>query len=116
MKLQLKWLRKLTQEQRKAERKAFEEQIDKIYLEERMQYYQDAHYLFNRLVRAGTLKRNDILKIKGMINSSLGAYCREYKYKKYKNDIHEIYSKMKSKHIDDKDWVKIIEYLTLKAS
>lgn len=108
--------REITREQRKAEKETLEEYINKIYIEERMQYYQDAHYLFNRLMKAGALNRADILKLKKMINAALGRYDLEYEDKKYKNDAHEIYSKMKDKRIDEKEWIKIIEYMTLKAS
>lgn len=108
--------RELTVAQEMLEKKALEEYIDKVYLKERIQYYQDAHYLFNQLMRAGKLERKDILKLKRMINASLGSYIQEYKNRHFKNDAHEIYSKMKDKHIDEKEWSEIIEFLVLKAS
>lgn len=110
-----KQLINLTRQQKRAEKKQLEQYIDDVYANEGMQHYQDTHYLFNQLMRAGKLKRNDILQLKRMINDALGSYCSQYNKKEYKNDCHEIYVKLKSKQIDKKEWLEIIQFLTSKA-
>jgi hypothetical protein len=103
--------KEFTEQQKRVEKESLDKKIDEIYQKERMGYYHDVHCLFGQLIKAGKIGKVEISKIKKMINDSLGCYVRDYRGKKYKNDIHEIYSKMKSKHIDKKEWVEILEYL-----
>lgn len=104
-------LKKFTRKQRSREKKILNNDIQEIYEEERKELYLSAQYLFNQLMKAGKLNRKQILYLKKLINNALGTYEKDYKNKHFENDAHEIYTKMKSIHIDKSDWMQIINYL-----
>lgn len=74
-------------------------------------YYQIAKDLFNNAIKSGNLNREQILYLKSVINECLGDYINNYKYTRYKNDAHEIYSKLKSSHISISDFKRIIQLI-----
>jgi hypothetical protein len=72
-------------------------------------YYQMAKDLFNNAIKSGSLTREQILYLKKVINEALGDFINDYRTTRYKNDAHEIYSKLKSSHISVPDFKKIIQ-------
>jgi hypothetical protein len=85
-------------------------ELEEILLRKEVEpYYQMAKDLFNNAIKAGNLNREQILYLKKVINDSLGDYLNDYMYTRYKNDAHEIYSKLKSSHISIDSFKKIIQ-------
>lgn len=74
-------------------------------------YYQMTKDLFHDAIQAGDLNHEQILFLKKVINESLGNSINDYKFTHYKNDAHEIYSKLKSSHISITDFKKIIQLI-----
>lgn len=74
-------------------------------------YYQIAKDLFNNAIKTGNLNHEQILYLKEAINDSLGDYINNYRHTRYKNDAHEIYSKLKSSHISIDDFRRIIQLI-----
>ena len=74
-------------------------------------YYLKAKDMFNNAIKCGNLNREQILYLKKVINDSLGDYLLNYKYNCYKNDAHEIYSKLKCSHISITDFKMIIQLI-----
>jgi hypothetical protein len=74
-------------------------------------YYQIAKDLFHDAIQAGNLNHEQIFYLKKVINESLGDYLNDFKYMKFKNDAHEIYSKLKSSHISIDSFKKIIQLI-----
>jgi hypothetical protein len=74
-------------------------------------YYKQAKDLFNEAIKSSNLTREQILYLKKVINDSLGDFINDYKYTHYKNDAHEIYSKLKCSHIKIPDFKKIIQLI-----
>ena len=56
------------------------------------------------------LTRNEVLEFKFMINSSVKQ--KDYKYEKWTNDTHEIYTKLKSTNISRKQMLVLNNYLS----
>lgn len=107
----LEKVKKYTQEQRRTEDKIFKLKISEIYKNEREDLYIQAKELFHHLMQDGIINRSQVLSFKSMLIKSLGRYNNDYKKMYFKNDAHEIYTKMKSQHIDDHDWEQMINYL-----
>lgn len=85
-------------------------ELEEILLRKEIEpYYQMAKDLFNNAIKTSCLNREQILYLKKVINESLGDYINDYKYTRYKNDAHEIYSKLKSSHISIDSFKKIIQ-------
>lgn len=74
-------------------------------------YYSQARDLFHDAIKAGNLNHEQILYLKKIINHNLGEYINDFKYIRYKNDAHEIYSKLKSSHISVDSFKKIIQLI-----
>lgn len=74
-------------------------------------YYLKAKNLFHDAIQAGNLNHEQILYFKKVIDDSLGDYLLDYKYRHYKNDAHEIYSKIKCSHISIDSFKKIIQLI-----
>jgi hypothetical protein len=87
-------------------------ELEEILLRKEVEpYYIMAKDLFNNAIKAGNLNREQILYMKKVINESLGDYINDHKYTRYKNDAHEIYSKLKSSHISIPDFKRIIQLI-----
>lgn len=74
-------------------------------------YYQHAKNLFHDAMQSRSLSREQILYLKKIIDESLGEYINDYKCTRYKNDAHEIYSKLKSSHISIDSFKKIMQLI-----
>lgn len=57
------------------------------------------------------LNRQDILKFKKEINSRLGEYKDNYYGFEFQNDLHEIYTKLKSSHLSSNDYEELLKSL-----
>ena len=87
-------------------------ELEDILLRKELEpFYQTTKDLFHDAIQAGNLNHEQILYIKKVINESLGSYINDYKYTHYKNDAHEIYSKLKSSHISVDNYKKIIQLI-----
>lgn len=64
---------------------------------------------FNYCMKNRLLKRKDILEFKVMVNKFVNQ--SEFKNEKFKNDCHEIYSKIKSKSISSANMLLLNEFL-----
>lgn len=102
---------KKLKEQQKLEAEARKKILLKDYNQNVKPLYEEGSNLFKSLLKSKKLKRDNILELKRLLDSSIGSYGEKYKKYTFKNDTHEIYVKMKSTKIDKYDWVKIIEYL-----
>ena len=58
-----------------------------------------------------TFNRIEILDFKIEIDKILGSHIRNYEGFKFKNDFHEIYTKLKSSKFKDEDYIYLTEYL-----
>lgn len=74
-------------------------------------YYKQAKDSFNEAIKSSNLTREQILFLKKVINESLGDFINDYKDIKFKNDAHEIYSKLKCSHIKIPDFKKFIQLI-----
>lgn len=72
--------------------------------------YHDVKELFKSAMRAKRLTREQVLYIKQMLNEFLKPY-RQYYINRYKNDAHEIYSKLKSPFLSNKEYEKISSFI-----
>lgn len=72
------------------------------------EYYILAKKLFKELLESKTINRQQILHLKEIL-SDLVPTTRD----DYKNDMHEIYSKLKSPFLLDEDYKRIIRYLNI---
>lgn len=57
------------------------------------------------------LNRQDILNFKKEIDSRLGEYKDHYNGFEFQNDLHEIYTKLKSSHLSSKDYEELLKSL-----
>ncbi|MCD3234272.1 hypothetical protein G8V06_09220 [Clostridium botulinum D/C] len=69
---------------------------------------------FNYAMRNRLLNREDILQIKSMLNKALfkNRHLKDFRYKKFENDAHEIYTKLKSKYLSRKQLIKIDKFIS----
>jgi hypothetical protein len=72
--------------------------------------YHEVKELFQTAMRSRRLTREQILYIKNMLNGFLKPYSRYYS-QRYKNDAHEIYSKLKSPFLSNKEYQKISSFI-----
>lgn len=87
-------------------------ELEDILLRKELEpYYTTARDLFNDAIQASNLNHEQILYLKKVINESLGNSINDYKFARYKNDAHEIYSKLKSSHISINDFKNIIQLI-----
>lgn len=77
---------------------------DKVYI-----LYSIVQNNFNYCMKNRLLKRKDILEFKIMLNKFV--YQNDYKHEKFKNDAHEIYTKLKSKTISKSHMFELNEFL-----
>ncbi|MCD3202834.1 hypothetical protein [Clostridium botulinum] len=68
---------------------------------------------FNYAMKNRLLNREDILQIKSMLNKALfkNRHLKDFRYKKFENDAHEIYSKLKCKYLSRKQLTNINKYI-----
>lgn len=57
------------------------------------------------------LTRKEILEFKSMLNKALVGELKKYGKCKFENDAHEIYTKLKSHHIQEKDMIALRDYV-----
>lgn len=107
-KKQLKELKKKKEQQRIKQQLELEDILKKGELQI---YYNQAQKLFHDAIQNRNLDREQILYLKKVINESLGDYINDFRYARYKNDAHEIYSKLKSSHISIPDFKRIIQLI-----
>jgi hypothetical protein len=72
--------------------------------------YQDVKELFQSAMRSRRLSREQILYIKNMLNQFLKPYNRYYQAR-YKNDVHEIYSKLRSPFLSNKEYQQLSKFI-----
>jgi hypothetical protein len=68
--------------------------------------YQDVKELFGSAMRSRRLSREQIIYIRNMLNGFLKPYNKYYN-QRYKNDAHEIYSKLKSPFLSNKEYQQL---------
>lgn len=73
------------------------------------QYFQTKDF-FNSSIKSRKITREQILYIKFMLNEFLKEY-KEFYPNRYKNDAHEIYSKLRSPFLDNSHYSKILKVL-----
>ncbi|KOC47737.1 hypothetical protein ADU86_03835 [Clostridium botulinum] len=68
---------------------------------------------FNYAIKNKLLSRQDILQIKKMLNQALfkRRHLKDYARRKFENDAHEIYTKLKSKYLSRKQLTNIDKYI-----
>ncbi|MCD3351247.1 hypothetical protein G8V03_09635 [Clostridium botulinum D/C] len=68
---------------------------------------------FNYAMKNRLLNRQDILQIKIMLNKALfkNRHLKDFNRKKFENDAHEIYTKLKSKYLSRKQLTNIDKYI-----
>lgn len=99
---------KLTKEQKKLES---ERRKEKVGVSSANPYYLQCKNLFNRQIKSGVMKREQILKLKDLIDLCLGDKVIKYNSYTFKNDAHEIYVKLQSDNLNQLDYEKIIRFL-----
>ncbi|MCT8976278.1 hypothetical protein N4T77_06680 [Clostridium sp. CX1] len=65
---------------------------------------------FNYCIKNRLMKREDILYMKEMLNGFI-KNKNYYKDIKFKNDVHEIYKKLKSHNISEKQMKKLLDFV-----
>lgn len=65
---------------------------------------------FKACMAAGMLSRPQIMYVKQLLNDSLGTKTKYYN-QHYRNDAHEIYTKLKSPFLSNADFEKILDFL-----
>lgn len=68
-------------------------------------YYKEVRDLINNTVKFGDLNRQGILEFKSELNYRLGANQYNYTKFQFENDMHEIYTKLKSSKLKDDDYI-----------
>ncbi|MDP4143100.1 MAG: hypothetical protein Q8936_01275 [Bacillota bacterium] len=82
---------------------------DIIYRREVYPFYVSTSNAFRYCMQNRLLKRKDILELKDMLNGCINQ--KDYRFEKYKNDAHEIYSKLKSTSITKNEMLMLNDYL-----
>lgn len=73
--------------------------------------YLEVRNCFRIALRNKILTRTDILEFKELLNKSLEGNLKQYQSYKFKNDAHEIYTKLKSHHITENDMTALKDYI-----
>lgn len=73
--------------------------------------YKQVSRAFNYSIRQKLLKRNDIIRFKQEINKLLNVNINHYQGFKFQNDAHEIYVKLKNRHLDETDYECLLNFL-----
>jgi len=73
-------------------------------------YYIQTKDLFKYLIKSRKLNHEQVLYLKKLLNNILGEN-QKYYTKKYDNDAHEIYSKIKSTCMGTQDYERVFDYL-----
>lgn len=82
---------------------------DILYPKQVYPLYLCVHQTFNYCIKNRLMKRDNILYMKEMLNSYVNKNC--YKNITFKNDIHEIYKKLKSHDIKPKQMQKLLDFV-----
>lgn len=72
--------------------------------------YEECRNIINVGVKQVLFKRQDILQIKDIIDDLLGANASNYRHFNFNNDMHEIYIKLKSKHLTTDNYSYITKF------
>lgn len=99
---------KLTKEQKKIEQ---ERRKTKELKSTANPYYLQCKNLFNKQMKSGVIKRDQILELKDLIDLCLGDRVLKYNNYNFKNDAHEIYVKLQSDVLNQLDYEKISRFL-----
>lgn len=83
------------------------------YLEKDYPKYEKCAELFNHCVKNHRFNQELLLDFKSMVNDHLGTYVEKYKNYKFKNDVHEIYVKLKDEGLMRFDFQELNEFLTI---
>lgn len=83
-----------------------------LYLENDYPEYEKCAELFNHCVKNKRFNQDLLLDFKGMVNDHLGTGIDKYKNYKFKNDVHEIYVKLKDENLMRFDFKEFDEFLT----
>ncbi|NFM47512.1 hypothetical protein FDB72_15530 [Clostridium botulinum] len=86
-----------------AEQIFYKQKVYPIYLETR-NYFRIA--LQNKM-----LTRKELLEFKGILQHALKGNLKTYYGQKFENDAHEVYTKLKSHHIQEKDMIALRDYV-----
>lgn len=92
-------------------RREFTEEDDKIVATRNNlenEYYLLAKVLLKDLLQNKAINRQQILYLKELLSDIVPSTKREYK-----NDMHEIYSKLKSPFMTNEDYKRIVRYLNI---
>lgn len=73
--------------------------------------YKQVSKAFNYSIRQKLLKRNDIIRFKQEINKFLNTNISHYQGFKFQNDAHEIYVKLKNRHLNESDYEYLLNIL-----
>lgn len=76
-----------------------------------LESYKQVVNVFKNSIKNQLLIREDILKFKNQLNLALGENLLHYQDFKFKNDCHEIYVKIKNKHLVNEDYNNLLVYL-----
>lgn len=107
--------KKMVDDQEK-EKDNHKREVRKLYWSENYyQEYECVKNMFSSMMKSGSLKHKDIIKIKGKLNTLLGENLSHYKKFKFENDAHEIYTKLKNSHLVSSDYIELQEVLKLIA-
>lgn len=100
-------LKTLIKKNLKPQRKVYVEQL--LYNDQVYPIYIEVQKEFNYLVKNKIIKRSSILEFKRLINSYINTqYYKDYKFK---NDIHEIYKKLKDTTFSKKQMLSLKAYV-----
>ncbi|MBY6758617.1 hypothetical protein HYH82_15095 [Clostridium botulinum] len=87
-----------------AEQIFYKQKVYPLYLETRN--------CFRIALQNKMITRKEILGFKSMLNKALVGELKKYGKCKFENDAHEIYTKLKSHHICEKDMIALKDYIT----
>lgn len=83
------------------------------YLEKDYPEYEKCAELFNYCVKNHRFNHELILDFKNMVDEHLGTFVNRYKNYKFKNDVNEIYVKLKDEGLMRFDFKELNEFLTI---
>ena len=73
--------------------------------------YSELKNLISTSCKSKRLKRQMILSFKDELNKQLASNVDHYSKMTFENDLHEVYVKLKSSHLEDKDYIYLKDYL-----
>lgn len=98
-------------EQEKYNREAQKREFLREYDAKIKPMYLEAKNLFCLLMKQRKVHSYEVADLKKILNERLGKYADHYHNYKFKNDAHEIYTKMKNFHLNEYDWELILNFI-----